>query len=450
MKKYFIAFLFFYSIFHALFLWINAISDTYFYWAFAQFLKTGSYPFIHPFLYTKPTTISPPLYSILLLGIEYIKLGGFTLHVLQIATAIGTALFLYKVLSHFFSINIATSAAILFLFIPGNVIFISYVLTEIGAQFLVMLYAYLLFEYVRTHHGNYLALSAPLGFIMGLWKYSLILYGLVSIILLVIHKPHKIISFIPSAIGISIVFVWILFNHQITGVWGLSDSNAVQLYNQIVWMGKTLPSEQNVALIKLREYIPRNVSLYQSYWDLEDYILPKVGHDWTAMSNIFGNVAYAAVREHPIAYLQTTAQLFFRTHGPGRPYWDNLAVLNIKRPVFCGTLGTYKFCKSILYHKYLTSELWKIYIRWSDFFYEIPFPFISLFIFLPSLFYSLIRGDAYMKLFGILHLVGTIPVAMYVQFDTRYLLPFYPLMVLCIMLTMRKINRDYIKRYHQG
>ncbi len=318
-------------------------------------------------------------------------------------------------------------------------------LTEIGAQFLVMLYVYFLFRYIKTRNFSFLAFSVPLGMLMGLWKYSLITYGFFSLFLLLLHKPFKAYYYAFILIAIGILSVWMVFNHTVTGVWGLSDSNGVQLYNQIVWAGKTLPSEKNPAMQKLRTYIPQDVNLNRGYWDLQDYILPKVNKNWATMSKILGNVAYAAVWEHPVSYFKTTIYLFFKTHGPGKPYWGNLGSLgNIdpEYPLFCGILSKFEFCKPIVNIPHVTILIWNNFINWSNIFYDTLFPIVSMFIFLPSLVYSLLWGDKFMKLFGALHLVGTIPVSMYVQLDPRYLIPFYPFIVLCTMLTIRKINND--------
>src|SRR3990172_7101733 len=108
---------------HFLLFWMNAIIDSYFYWAFAEYLRTGLYPFAAPFIYARPTTIEPPLYSIVLMLLQYFKRADIAVHATQLVMLAATGYFLYRSLRLVVPKNTAAITGLLFVLLPTNLLF---------------------------------------------------------------------------------------------------------------------------------------------------------------------------------------------------------------------------------------------------------------------------------------------------------------------------------------
>lgn len=419
-------------VFHVLFFWTNSIIDSYFYWAFSQYITTGVYPFAEPFVYLLPTTISPPLYALLLAILAFFPSAQIFLHGFQLLLLGITSFLLYRMVKWTLHKDAAIIIACLFALMPGNLIYTTLILTEIPAQFFLTVFIYFFMSFVRTKRILPLALAVLIASLMTLMKYSFIVYVGIAFLFFIFRKPRHIRLWFMPAIGMTILLLWITINFRITGVWGLSDTKGVQLYNQAVWSGGLLPDESDPTIKILRMYIPKNVDVKKAYWDLQGYILPHTENRWHEVDTILGNVATAAVKAHPIRYLIHSIDLFIRFHGGGRPYWNNLSSFGKPQdqyPVFCDHLGKFQTCHPLIQTQWST-DLWNRYVDISTAFYAIIFPIFGIAMFIPSLIYALLFGKKPVRILGLLYLAGMVPIAMYVHLDTRYTLPFYPLMIL--------------------
>jgi hypothetical protein len=423
-----------------LFFWANSIADSYFYWAISEYIRTGTYPFTYPFIYAKPTTISPPLYGVLLLIIGYLPWPALFLRLIQTILLCSTGYFTYRILTKFFTSYVAVIISCVSVLIPANIIYTNYMLTENIAQWFVAVIAYLLVK--RSKQS--VALALLVSSIALLAKYSLIVYAAVSGIMFLFSRPRRHLWIYP-VLAACIIAGWICINWNITGTVGLSDSNGIQLYNQIVWIGQTLPDEQSAAMKELRRYVPTSVPLKRGYWDIQEYILEKTNRQWRMADMILGNVAREAVKEHPIQYIGTTARIFLDLHGRAAPYWSNLGTFGKPQgayPLYCGYLGTFKMCDAPVPIQGIQS-VWNAFVSWSDFFYRMIFPVLTFGIFFPSLLIGCIGKNTSFRLLCLLYLVGVIPIAMYVHPDPRYIIPFYPLMVSIMAKGVLTVFRGY-------
>ena len=131
-------------LFNLLFFWMHANVDSYFYFAIGEYFRTGNYPFQTPFIYTKPTTISPPLYGLFFTLTHGLLRADILLHAVQLSFLAATSYLLYKTLRLHISRRMATLISCLFALFPINIIYASNVMTENPAQFVVMLIIYLL------------------------------------------------------------------------------------------------------------------------------------------------------------------------------------------------------------------------------------------------------------------------------------------------------------------
>ena len=428
-------------IFHFLFFWVNAIIDSYFYWAIGQYFKTGIYPFIHPFIYARPPTVSPPAYGLFLNIIQLFPKPDIVLHAIQLVMLGGIGFFVYRTALLFISKSTSIIMACLTILIPGNMVYASLALTEIGAELFISIYVYLLALFYAKKKTSTLALACSLGFIVTTWKYAFIVFGFYAFVLFLLQKSKNISSYLIISIGIFIVLFWIYINHDITSVWGLSDNKAI-IWNQIIMTGRTLPNENDPSMIKLRKYIPKETDLFQGYWGLQNYILPYHHNDWRVADRILTNVAYTTIKQHPLVYIKTAGYLFWQLHQSGLPYWTNMWIFGNPNPyiakLFCEKLGNIQMCEPLI--KLPNSfSIWNTFVRVSNTFYFTLFPFIASYVFLPSFIYLLFRGKKFERSLSMLYVLGTGPIAFFVHLDRRYIIPLYPIMILIIIFVLHKI-----------
>jgi hypothetical protein len=422
---------------------MNEIIDSYFYLAFGSYLRNGVYPFQAPFIYAKPTTISPPGYAILLMSIQNIPRADIIIHVIQLGLLILSAWLIYKISRYAVNTYVSIIIACLFFLIPGNLIYTSYMLSENGATFFVTLFLFLFVSFQKTKHIQYLGLLCIIGSLMTLWKYSCIVYLFFALLLVLFQKSKHVVHYMLPTGAILIILLWMSMNFAITGRVGLSDSSGIQLWNQAVWVGNILPSETRASMQKLRTYIPRSVDMKRAYWDLQGYILNQTNNDWKTVDTVLGNVAKDAVIEYPVQYLSNTWNIFLRLHI-GKPFWHNLGYFgndDPNYPLFCGTLWSFSFCRPIISTP-ISFALWNRYVAGASFFYEIVFPVFAFLLFYPLLFFLLIKGSNWEKLIVLLYFLGVIPIAMYVHPDPRYLIPFYPIMTIIMVFSGKRMYRE--------
>lgn len=428
-------------IFHFLFFWVNAIIDSYFYWAIGQYFKTGIYPFVYPFIYLRPPTVSPPAYGLFLNIIQLFPKPDIVLHAIQLIMLGGIGFFVYKTALYVISKPTARIVACLVVLIPGNLIYATLTLTEISAELFISVFMYLVATFYVKKKTSDLAFASALGFTMTTWKYAFIVFGFYAFALFLLQKSKNISSYIIISCSLFVVLFWILINHSVTGTWGLSDNNAV-IWNQIVMTGKILPDENDPSMIALRTYVSKGTDLFQGYWAIQGYILPSHNNDWLFVDRILSNVARAAIIQHPIAYVITAGNIFWQLHQPGQPYWDNMWMFGDPNPYpfkpSCDSLGTIQLCKPIF--KLTNSfQIWNTFVRLSNTFYLTLFPFIATYIFLPSFLLLLIFGKKLERMLSILYLLGTGPIVFFVHLDRRYIIPLYPIMILTIIFIIQKI-----------
>lgn len=380
-------------LFHGLFLWMYTNIDGYFYWAFGQYVKTGVYPFLPAFTYLRPITISPPLYGIVLMLLGFFARADIMLHILQLLMLAGTATLLYKLLTPYVQKSMALTLACLFIFFPTNVIFASSMMTEIPAQFLMTCYVYLAHRFIVSKKISSLSSMVLLAAVMTLLKYQFLFLTLLSLGLFAFFffQKHvkRIVHVFPVALGVGILLLWVVTNHAITGVWGLSDTRKMPFYTNFVWDGRHFPKETDPAVIALRAFVPKTVNNYAQYWDLQDYILPRVNRDWRAVDELLGNVGLAAIREQPLAYLANAGRVFLQIHTQKAPWWNNMATFGLQdpdQPLYCNALSSIQFCRPIIPTPW-SYRWWNAYVNIATSFYNAVFPLYAVIIFFPGTHY---------------------------------------------------------------
>lgn len=403
--------------FNLLFFWANANIDSYFFWAFGQYLTTGTYPFLPDFTYVNPTTMAPPMMSILMAIAQVTPFAAFFIRLVQTILLSATAYMLFLLLKRSFSKKTSTIVAYLFVLIPGNLVYVNYLMSEILAQFFITLILYLLI----TKKYSTAFFWACVGMLS---KYAVIGYAPIAFFF-----PAKKRLFMLGT-GITIVLGWMYINWQITGSVGLSDLRGGHLYNNVVWVAGITPSEESMAMKKLRTFVPPDTDIRKAYWDMQAFILPKVGNNFAVFDGILGAIATQAIREHPIRYIGAVINNFIALHGNTLPYWENLSAFGKPPgayPLNCDPMGKIALCKAPIPTSW-GIPVWNSFIAFSNGFYRYVWPVIMIIFFV-----SLLRG----KTLSLLYLVIVLMHAALEHHDTRYLIPFYPQIVLIIAVGMK-------------
>ena len=419
------------------------LPDSAFYFAIGEYIKSGKYPFTYPYIYSRPTTISPPLYGLFLLPLWGLPRSDIIIHLIQVLILLTTAYFTYKSARYFLPSAWSLIAVSFLLLIPGNTIFTSLVMTEIGAQLLVGIYVYLLLSYFIFKKPKFLHSAILVGLLMGLWKYSLIVYGGVAILILFMKRPKLGICWLLPVTGVLIITGWIFVNHRITNVWGLSDASGIQMYNLVVWNGRLSPKVDNQSWLKLRHYVGTGVNIYRPYWDLQEYILSKNNRNWWEVNSILGSVATAAIKNNPFGYALVVARNFILIHGPTSFYeadWRR-ACQNAPadfRP-FYNQNGTFRLCAPIINER-VAQPFWNWYISFTGLFYNYVFPITNYLILLPALILLPLMGSIREKILAVLYLIGVGSTVMIAHLDQRYLMPFYPIVSIVVFSGLHRLT----------
>lgn len=426
-----------------LFGWMNANADSYFYWMIGEYFRSGVYPFTSPFIYTKPTTISPPLYGVFFILTHGIPRADILLHAIQLGLLATTSVLLYLVLRRHLTKSGAMIASCLFALFPINLIYASQVLTENPAQFFVTLWAFLVIRGIIKKQPRPIALAVLVGSVAALMKYNLAIYTVLGgLFLLPFIKKMKRRDWIFPLFAAAILGGWVVTNERITGVWGLYDTRGTQLYNQFVAQTKLLPPESHPAVLRMRSLLPPGTDIAVPYWDIQGYLGESLHGVWRDIDTVLFDVAWASVRTHPGQYLIHSTKNFARMHYDNLPHWRNIGNMGRKDVSgtdipYCSNLDAVQMCTPVIMTPW-SYPVWNTFIQTEMKLFQMLAPLAFYFILLPALIVSLLWGNALSRVYTIIYLVGTIPVALTIHVDPRYVVPFYPIACL-IVVTSGKI-----------
>lgn len=161
--------------------WMHANVDSYNYYAIGEYFRTGLYPFQEPFVYLRPTTISPPLYGIFFTVTSNVPRADILLHGLQLLLLGITSFLLYRLLLKYVSPMTSGIISCLFALFPINIIYAGSVMTETPSQFLLMLWLSLMVIGKRNNQVRYFGLATLVAAIATLMKYNLGIFVPVSL-----------------------------------------------------------------------------------------------------------------------------------------------------------------------------------------------------------------------------------------------------------------------------
>lgn len=431
-------------LFHFLFFWIYETTDSYFFWAFADFLKTGKYWVPHPYYWTTPSTIAPPLYSVLLFVAEFLPRAEIIIHFIHLLCLFFSSFFIYRITKSYLGRKNSLIIALIFLLIPANIFQPLSLMSEMVSLLGVSLFLYMSYLILEKKQNKFIKYLLLLSSFMILARYNFIVFWIISCILFFLTRHKKISDYLFLILSVLIITGWVGINYFLTGNIGLSDSQGKHLYNRIVYENKLLPPENNKYLKELRQLALENFDLYVPAWDLEPQIIVKLGLDYKRENKLLTNVAIDGLKTNPLSFVSKTIENFFKVHGNGQSYPGNLYTTGDWKRGACRNLGAIYFCQPIISYQ-LGEEVWNKLLFISDWYYQhIPL-YTNFFLLYPSLIFSLLQKNKYIRFIGLLYLLMTL-FTLSVEIPVyRYQYILYPLKIILFTYLLSYLYKKHFK-----
>ena len=436
-------------IFHILFFWIFPSTDSIFYWLLSDFFKTGIYLAPHPYYYREPSTMEPPLYSVFIFIANLFPRADIIIHIIQVAAIIASGILIYKIQNHSFSKKYALLSAVLFLFTPAHLIYISNMVAESLAVFYISLFLYFLHLAVNLRNKKILPIMLVYSALISLHRYNLVTFFLLTLFLIFREKGKLMSRYLGLSASLAVFGGWILLNHQWNGSWGLSNSEGKHLYNRILHFDRILPPNTHPSFIKFRQLAGERDDYFKPWWFYEEALITSTGSE-TKASLIMQEFALAALISNPLKYIINTPKFFLFAHWDNPTYHDDLYLYGGNMKNNCGKSGNIFFCRPIIKTEY-AFKFWDALVILVDFIYLNLAKFFNIFLLFPALIYAILKKDRFFRYVSLLYIAS---ITLFVMVEAplpRYTYIFTPIPV--ILVTYFSINiprKIFVKKIRNG
>ena len=417
-------------------------TDSYFFIAFSEFIKTGRYFVPHPYYWTVPSTITPPFYSLFLYLAQLLPNPHLLIHLAQIVAFLIALFFIYKVLIVKLPKQLSLLITALFAVLPVNVIQTSAIMTETLAIGFTSFYIYLAGLILIKKQRQYLPLLIIISSISILLRYNFFIFYIMSAGLIFLDRKGKRInrSQIAAVItGVIIIISWIGINHSLNGSWGLSSQQGKNIYNRVLGYDKLSPPHNNRDWQKLQLLVPGK-NFLDFVWNIEPYILPNFNGNVTYESLLFGKIALAAIYNHPLEYSWNTLKNLFVLHGNGYVYPE----LIFSYYQNCRQIGLIDLCRSA--NGPVAAAAWDRIVTIGNFMSRSLPALVNGFFLLPSLIYALLQKKIFLRFIAVLYLLSALTTVLVELPAHRYLYPFYSLQLILIFYSISPLIGKSLKK----
>ncbi|OGG00305.1 hypothetical protein A2Y99_01040 [Candidatus Gottesmanbacteria bacterium RBG_13_37_7] len=416
--------------FHLLFFWILTTTDSLFMWSLAEFFRSGKYWVGHPYYFTTPSTMEPPLYSLLILLVESFPRSDIVLHFIQIGALFLAGFLIFQILKRILNRNTALIVLTVFLFIPAHWIYVSTVMTEMVSLVFMSFYVYLVFLIISEKKQYFFHFAVIFSAVMTLQRYNFVVYYFLSLFYFIFFINKKTKYYLSIFISLIILFSWILINYQLTGAWGLSNSEGKHIWERIVWQDGLLPSEKDPSLMELKKLTGRK-NLHVPWWFIESWIRSsKYSTSETEISILMGKTAISALRYNPVKYIINTPINYLKIHNNGETFHSNLAKYgeaNIRKK--CSQMGNLNICQPIISADF-SGRIWQTLVFLAEWYYQNMPGYINYIILFPSLIAAFFSRKKYIICLAGMYLAGSLLPVLIEDPSPRYLYPLYPVKII--------------------
>lgn len=459
---------FFVSLFLALFIGLFDLPDGYFYIIIAQFLYGGTLIPVGPYHLTTPATLFAPLYGLItypliLLTWPYnVTLISF----LQIFLILISSYFLYIIIKNTVTNKYAIIGAVFYILLPFLLIYATTLMSESIGSFMVTVYIFLLYLYVKKGKlfASYLVMWSA---IICLTRKSLTPIFMISLCIWVIdlfnrfrptmkHYDTKILFMvrqIPAIIGIIFVGLWLAFNLRYTGLFSVTNYTGRHLYNNVVYNGHLFPPDDSPIMKTFMNHFSQNKkAMIEPQWEAElrfanDFYNGSLSE--TQIDNLFLQFSIKSILHNPISYIGHSLRTILgnATQPPYHKYiLTYLGHSDPNCPTCSATPCRFDWaikdslCKPYFQNSFVNS-IWSIYILFNLGMYPIGMSILFLFAFI-GIVRTFIQKDLFLRYVSLIFVISFFLESSLETIEGRYILPFYPIYCILILLGIKTlINR---------
>ncbi|OGG00082.1 hypothetical protein A3D78_05090 [Candidatus Gottesmanbacteria bacterium RIFCSPHIGHO2_02_FULL_39_14] len=431
-------------IFHFFFFWLFPSTDSIFYWQFANFIRNGSYFVPHPYYYTRPSTMEPPLFSLFIYLADSFPKADIMIHFIQLGGIIVSGILIYKILNFYFSKNWALFSFVFFLLTPAHLIYSSNLVAEPLAVFYITIYLYILHKIINLKQVKLLVVLLPYTALITLHRYNLLIFFLTAVFLFLIKRGKDLRAWAGLLAGMTILGGWILINHQLNGSWGLSNAEGKHLYNRILHFDRILPSYSHPVFVKFRKLAGERTDYFKPWWFYEEALIRSTGSE-TGASLIMREFALAALFSDPLKYFLNTPRFFLFAHDRNTTFDDPLYLFNSNMKKSCQGMGNIRFCRPII-NTSNNFGIWDRMVNAVNFFYIWGAKYINYLLLFPALIYSSLQKDSFFRILALLYILSILFFVMVEAPLPRYTYIYTPLGGIITYFALGKCFERVIKK----
>ncbi len=440
------------------------IPDSFFYYVLGKHLYTGEIFPIAPYNYTTPQTLFGPVYGLLIAPLidKPWPSAMLLIPLIQMGMLLFIAWLIVLMLKPFFKKPWPTIAAVVYLCIPFNLLYSTFMMAESLSQLFIALFLFLFLKSTTKRTLLYPSLMVFIAALATLTRYVFQILLPFSILwllfrtLLLLKKnhgtlrsfPYTLLHLIPTVIGVALIAYWMWFNNVWNGAWTLSTFKGRHVYDNVVTIGKFLPPDDHPTMKPFRERFP---DIKPRDWMIGPWWEKQLAFNDGKVSEItvdtwMMDVSIAAILHQPIPYALHVLWMMWAIPTTA-PYSPPALVENLSS---CTELACpecpEKMCR-FKWNWHLCTPAQRncgVQSWWAGFStFNIGFyPVGAAILFILSLigsFIALVRGKFFLKGVALLYLGLHILHAATEWIEGRFLIPLYPMYAMLITITIQKI-----------
>lgn len=424
--------------------------DTLNYFNLGKLLSELSYKAINKEYAYSPIFYVGPVYSIFLYQLSSLgRFSSFIISTIQLAFLLFSSYLIFQILSKNFPIKYAIFGTILYLLLPFNILYATFLLAESVNIFLLTIFIYYLQPYIRHRHsgklaiyyGSHLILVSSL---LALTRFVFVplsiladIYFGIRIFFFIINKVKtkkiigsiKIITIFNIFLGIGLQLWWLNLNFMINGNWSFTNVVGRNQYIKTVSTFGLLPNPNDQLNLEFYSRIPKKENVIQPWWELNKYFqdLSESSRD-----RLFLDFSLSAIRAHPVEYaVYTLVNIGVLPLIPAMPrppddfyriYSSCTQICDMSLAIICQPL--LPICT--------VRNFWQTLVLYQFLIYPYE-PLVLLVLALAGMIRNLITKDQFLLTVSIIFIFILFITALGSWADGRYFLVLYPIYILLII-----------------
>jgi len=428
------------------------LPDGFFYYVLGDYLLHGRLFTVFPFNATTPQTLFGPLYSIFLgfmipRAYPWAMTGIPFIHLFLVGLS---GLFLFYIAKLTIGKRWGYVVLPVFFFFPFLLIYSVTLMSEAVTLFLITTYSYLFVLLLKGKTRIPPSMLVLVGCILTLTKNAYILIVALSIpmwLFLLWRDRRKItpiagsIAQIPILIGLIGILLWVRFNKTHHNTYALTNYTGRHLYNNVVHSGKMLPDKESKIYKEFFLRIGSEQNFYLPEYEVERYFIA----DFNAkriteqeMDRKFMEFNIAAIKKQPLSYVTHVFYVAWNDLITAPYHAKILASLGEKDPTCpdCGVLDCRITWNAAMCKPQVNDpgalKLWASLVRINRAMYPNGMIVLAVLAGIGIIEAIIKRNKELVLLTGIFLLFLFVQAAAQ-RIEGRYLVPLYPLYVLCIL-----------------